>query len=326
MPSNIYEALLLQLAPLICDARLYGSIDTSSSFDYYDYEYNKKDLENKLDELRCNIVYLNECLVDYFKSVYDRIKMAPMGLSIDVAYGVPMHKVFECLVAAEVGGRVVGGKCDQGIDVIGPYENVIFQCKSGTSHSSNANARTIYEKLIKTCTDTNKSRAVLAVTDARFPSINKYPDLKIIAEQNELNIEHKLWEDYDITHPIHSKNFNKIFEEFQSNLQVLSRFLTQIQESIGQKRRIHWDDILKKCIQSVQSIPDSFNDAQSSIYDDLNSLQTAYEDDDSMKPWEKAFMEGSNRSNSDSENTDKSSDADSEDSESGSDDNPEDIK
>jgi hypothetical protein len=49
-----------------------------------------------------------------------------MGLAIDVGDTVLTHKVFECLVAAEVGDYVVGRQDD---DVIDRYENVIIQCK-----------------------------------------------------------------------------------------------------------------------------------------------------------------------------------------------------
>ncbi len=55
IPCNIYEALLLQLAPLAHDAWSYDSINTSSSCNYYDYKDDKEYLRNELAQLRCNI-------------------------------------------------------------------------------------------------------------------------------------------------------------------------------------------------------------------------------------------------------------------------------
>jgi hypothetical protein len=190
MPSNIYEALLLELSPLIHEMWTYHSINTSSSWNYYDYADTKNDLKNTLHQLDYYIGYLNEYVIDYFESIYGRIKAAPMGLRIDVEYGLPMHKVFECLVAAEFGGYVVGGKNDQGIDVNDPDGNHIIQCKSGISHS--LNARNIYMKLIQSCINKNMQHGILAVTDEQFPPFDNYLDLVNFAEANNLKIELKV--------------------------------------------------------------------------------------------------------------------------------------
>jgi hypothetical protein len=233
-----------------------------------------------------------------------------MKLNVDTQYGVPPHKAFECLVAAEVDGYVVGGKNDGGIDVIGPDEDIIIQCKSGNSHAKIA--RTIYKNLIQSCINKNKTRAVLAVTDAQFPDIHDYPDLENVAEQNGLNIKLKLWKHYSITHPgscLYEVDFGKVFQEFKDNLEILLKFLTQIQISIGEKRRISWDKILKQCINDVENLPDRFVDVESELYDNLSRLESAYEDDDSMHPWEKALMEGADLDNdADSEDADSDSD------------------
>ena len=265
MPSNIYEELLLRLAPLIQDISSCVYINDTNGFGYDDYKDTLTDLSQERSFRGVSLNFFSDHVDDYFECMFRRMIDNSAILNVDNHYGVPMHKVFECFVAAIFAGNVVGGRNDHGVDVRVPNKNFIIQCKLGASHV--ARAKQTYERLITSCIDEGVRCGILVVTDSTYPNIQKYEASNARANDAGLSIQLLIWTDSDDIWE-YSSGYNESDDDADQakwKSKFLSRFLNQIHASIGRARRTMWDDILSRCITVLENLPIKYDEAIESI-------------------------------------------------------------